>query len=190
MNLHDQIIQNVQALATGAAAAGAFADRPYAGLLMDPPFAASNAFAAASNGVSLDEHSRAVAAARAEAERAAIAAQRLRIAGILDHPNAKGREAVARQLAFKSEMSVEEAGAFLGDCPSLSRPSGAGAIDTAAIYAARAGRAPLDTTDIYASRAAAAAGGLPMPPAHPGSDAESADVYARRAAQAKSSSRS
>ncbi|MFD2183324.1 hypothetical protein [Rhodoplanes azumiensis] len=53
--------------------------------------------------------------ARAEGFEAATA----RIAGILDHPDAAGREQLARHLAFKTSVSVEQATAMFAVAPKL-----------------------------------------------------------------------
>jgi len=49
----------------------------------------------------------------AEAKPDAVAAERARISAILEHPEAAGRDALARHLAFKTAMSAEDAGAML-----------------------------------------------------------------------------
>lgn len=91
--------------------------------------------------------------------------ERKRIAGILDHENAKGREATARKLAFATEMTIEEAGAFMSDlplneAPKLSRLDAAMAREQRPFVSPagpglQAQRPVVDTTDIYARRAAA-----------------------------------
>lgn len=48
---------------------------------------------------------------------AASADDRARIAGILDHPEAKGRDGLARHLALNTDLSVEAAGAALAAAP-------------------------------------------------------------------------
>lgn len=48
-----------------------------------------------------------------EAKAAGFAAATTRIAAILDHENAKGREQLARHLAFKTAMSPEDAAAAM-----------------------------------------------------------------------------
>jgi hypothetical protein len=131
----------------------------------------ANPPATASAGVSLADHNRAVNEARAEGVRAGAAeastAERARIAGILDHANAKGREKLARKLAFTTAMGVEEAGAFMGDLPvdAAERPSRLDAAMAASAqpHASPAGVAPaqaaapiIDTAAIYAARAASA----------------------------------
>jgi hypothetical protein len=119
--------------------------------------------------VSLSAHTSAVNAARAEGEavgaKHGAAAERTRIAAILDHANAKGREIVARKLAFTTTMSVEEAGAFLADLPAAAEAKGS-KLDQAIAREAQPkvgadmGAQPtakvIDTAAIYASRAAAA----------------------------------
>jgi hypothetical protein len=198
---HNEIIRNVMAAKDSDAASpfDAGVRRHVSGLVAmqayrptpTPPYASddlgSGGAPAAPAVDRPDARSAALAAAKNQGLAEGVAGERKRIAGILNHPSASGREWVAQTLAFKTEMSVEQAGAFLGEVPALSRSSGANAIDTAAIYSARAGRTPLDTTDIYASRAAAPANGSLSPAAAAGSEDDSADVYARRAAQAKGS---
>lgn len=78
--------------------------------------------------VPLSDHTKAIDAARVE-ERAkgvkeGAEEERTRISGILDHPNAKGREVTARKLAFTTSMSVEEAAAFLSDLPTTEAKAG------------------------------------------------------------------
>ena len=59
------------------------------------------------------------AAGRAEGVEAGREAAQARIAGILDHADANGREALARHLAFRTDMSVEAAAAVLGATPKV-----------------------------------------------------------------------
>lgn len=47
----------------------------------------------------------------------ARAAERARMAGILGHPEAAGRESLARHLAENTDMTVEQAGAALAAAP-------------------------------------------------------------------------
>ena len=77
---------------------------------------------AEANGISLTAHNEALAAARAAAATEAGAAERGRIAAILDHAEAKGREATARKLAFSTDMGVDAAAAFLADLPKAAAP--------------------------------------------------------------------
>jgi signal peptide peptidase SppA len=63
---------------------------------------------------------KAISDAVAGAVGTAQTAEQTRVAGILDHADAKGREATARQLAFKTRMSVDEAAAFLKEVPAAS----------------------------------------------------------------------
>ena len=58
-----------------------------------------------------------LAAGQKEASVTAAAAERARIAGILDSDEAKGREALARKLAFTTAQTPDEAKAFLADLP-------------------------------------------------------------------------
>jgi signal peptide peptidase SppA len=75
----------------------------------------------AAAGSSQADHERMVAAAReaglVEGRMAGAADANTRIAGILDHAAAQGREALARHLAFKTELSVEAAVATLEASP-------------------------------------------------------------------------
>lgn len=130
--------------------------------------AASSEAAPGEAGVSLADHTRAVNAARAEGEAAGAkkgaTAERTRVAAILDHANAKGREATARKLAFTTDMSAEAAAAFLADLPVSA--AGTSKLDAALAREAQSQVAPdmggqpaakvIDTAAIYASRAAAA----------------------------------
>lgn len=162
---HNQIMQNVLAARTG----GVNAATSLAAPLVHYPAAMDDRTASAladqylgvsgAHSVGLcDAPSSSESAARKQGYAEGVARERQRIAGILDHTNAMGREWAARALAFKSEMSVEQAGALLADVPMRSPSAPANAVvDTAAIYAARSGQLPVDTTDIYASRAAQAA---------------------------------
>ncbi len=54
-----------------------------------------------------------IAAAQAQAR----ADERARVAGILNHPEAKGRESLARHIAENTDMSVEDAGKMLAAAP-------------------------------------------------------------------------
>ncbi len=71
--------------------------------------------------VTQSNHDAAVAAARSEGradgERAGASAERARVAAILDHDSAKGRETLARHFAFKTEMKAEDAQAALAAAP-------------------------------------------------------------------------
>jgi hypothetical protein len=53
----------------------------------------------------------------------AMAAANTRAKAILDHADAKGREDLARHLAFDTEMSAEAAVAMLGKAPKAAEPS-------------------------------------------------------------------
>jgi ClpP class serine protease len=77
-------------------------------------------------GISQADHERAVAGARevgmTEGRKAGAAEANTRIAGILDHAAAQGREALARHLAFKTELAVEAAVATLEASPKAEAP--------------------------------------------------------------------
>jgi hypothetical protein len=53
----------------------------------------------------------------------AIVAANTRTKAILDHADAKGREDLARHLAFETEMSAEAAVAMLGKAPKAAEPA-------------------------------------------------------------------
>jgi hypothetical protein len=58
-----------------------------------------------------------IAAARADGLAAGAIAERARIAAILDHAEAKGREQLARHFAFKTAMAPADATAALAAAP-------------------------------------------------------------------------
>lgn len=60
-----------------------------------------------------------------EGRQAAVTAERARIRGILDCEEAKGREAIARKLAFTTAETVDVAKAFLSDLPKSEAAAGA-----------------------------------------------------------------
>ena len=106
--------------------------------------------------ISLEDHTAAVAAARAEGAAAAKAeghaeglkagaeAERARIFGILGHEAAKGREATAQHLAKNTSMSAEEAAAILATLP---QAAAAPARDAAATLQQMAATAHVDPQD-------------------------------------------
>lgn len=75
--------------------------------------------------IPLAQHESAVAAARAEGvsagrmegEKTGATAERTRVAAILDHESASGRETLARHFAFKTDMAPEAAQAALAAAP-------------------------------------------------------------------------
>ena len=103
--------------------------------------------------ISLEDHTAAVAAARAEGAAAAqveghaqglkagAEAERARIFGILGHEAAKGREATAHHLAQNTSMSADEAAAILATLP---QTAAAPARDAAAVLAQMAATAHVD----------------------------------------------
>lgn len=77
--------------------------------------------------IDLSDYTGSAAGASEDALTRARIEERKRIAGIMDHPKAKGREVAARKLAFSTDMNVEDAAAFLTDLPTASGPSSIGA---------------------------------------------------------------
>lgn len=67
----------------------------------------------------------------AQAQAEARTAERARIAGILGHVEAKGRETLARHLAENTDMTVEQAGAVLAAAPKAEATSGVSPLDRA-----------------------------------------------------------
>jgi signal peptide peptidase SppA len=68
-------------------------------------------------GVPQATHDAAVAASRAEGEKAGVTAERLRINSILGSDEAKTRPKAALSAALKTDMTVDQAKAFLADLP-------------------------------------------------------------------------
>ena len=66
----------------------------------------------------------ALAAARADGERAGRAAERTRIAAVLDHDNANGRETLARHFLFNTDMTADQAIAALAVAPAAQAEGG------------------------------------------------------------------
>jgi ClpP class serine protease len=71
----------------------------------------------ASDQATAQDHAAALDAARAEGTKAGATAERARIAAILNHPEAKGREAVAQALALQSDMTAEAVAVALAATP-------------------------------------------------------------------------
>lgn len=63
------------------------------------------------------DHDAAVASARVEGEKAGAAAERKRIASIMDCDAAKERPVLARALALSTDMTANAASAFMADLP-------------------------------------------------------------------------
>ena len=185
---HDKIMQNVRALATGEKPPALYSNALSHGVADQASAVRTVAADAASSGCgsSRAEDTQAETIAWARGAKIGVLVERQRIAGILTHANAKGREALARQLALTTEMSVEQAAAAMDKTPSA-QSSIAKAVDTAAIYAARAGGAPVDTTDIYAARAGRApldTAAMDKAPSAQSSGAKAVDTAAIYAARA------
>lgn len=89
--------------------------------------------AAAENPIPRVEHDAAVSAARDEGRTSGVAegralgaeAERVRIAAILGHAEAAGRESLAQHYAFKTAVTPEEASAALAAAPKAEAKNGA-----------------------------------------------------------------
>lgn len=81
--------------------------------------------------ISKDAHEAALATARAEGNTAGLKAgaeaERTRIAAIMDHEAAQGRESFARHIAFKTDMAAEAAHGMLAAAPAAAAPAPAAA---------------------------------------------------------------
>ncbi|ULQ45964.1 S49 family peptidase [Flagellatimonas centrodinii] len=119
------------------------------------------------------------AEAKAEGVKAGAAAERTRIAGILNHANAEGRADMAKHLAFETDQTVEAASALLAVSPKAAATAAApadplaaamertgtpavgdgGADAAAAAAATQGGGAVINASDIFAKRAATFRGG-------------------------------
>ena len=71
-------------------------------------------------GITQEAHDAAVNAAMAEGERIGAAAERERIAGILGHEAAEGRDAQARAIALETDMTADQAAKVLAASPKAS----------------------------------------------------------------------
>jgi signal peptide peptidase SppA len=76
-----------------------------------------NGSSAPEAGVTREQIDALMTSAYADGLKTGVAGERTRIAAILGHAEATGREATARKLAFTTAMSVEDAAAFLADLP-------------------------------------------------------------------------
>lgn len=89
-------------------------------------------------GMTHEQHTTAVAAARAEGHAAGVIEgtakgatdERARIGAILTHANAAGREATAREFALSTDMSAETAGKLLASVPTDGKAAAAAAAAT------------------------------------------------------------
>lgn len=82
------------------------------------PPAASSAEVAAANPADLAAaRAEGFAAGQADGAKTAVAAERARIAAIIDHESARGRESLARHFAFATDMSADAARAALAAAP-------------------------------------------------------------------------
>lgn len=108
-----------------------------------------------------------VDAARTAGHAAGASAERTRISAILGHASAKGREAQAQHMAFKTGMSPEDAAAILEAAPVAAAAAPVSALAVAMSGQRQANLGPggernpaadapktIDTGDIYARRAA------------------------------------
>lgn len=110
-------------------------------------------------GISLEAHTSAVSAARAEGEAAGrtagATAERERISAILEHPEAKGRETQALAMALEPGVSAEFAGKMLAKAPKEAAPVAAAAPLTIEQRAANATEIGAGDANAAASKSAA-----------------------------------
>ncbi len=69
------------------------------------------------------DHEAEIESARADGYKAGQSDERERISGILNHPEAKGRESQAKALALDTDLSIEQAGKVLAVSPSVVEPA-------------------------------------------------------------------
>ena len=81
------------------------------------------AAAAAADVIAKADHEAAISAAGAEAAKTAAVAERARVAAILDAPDAKGRETLARHYAFSTDDAPDKALAALKAAPVAAAPA-------------------------------------------------------------------
>jgi capsid assembly protease len=82
---------------------------------LDTP--ASSAQAGEGNTISAEAHNTAITAARAEGLAAGASAERSRISAILNHADAEGREATAREFALGTDMAADTAVQIMAKVP-------------------------------------------------------------------------
>jgi capsid assembly protease len=110
---------------------------------------ASSAQAGEGNPITAQAHADAIATAHAAGLAAGASAERTRISAILNHADAEGREATAREFALATDMSAETAVQIMAKVPKVTP---AAAADKSAIALAQMGKAQvLGTEDAGAS---------------------------------------
>jgi capsid assembly protease len=114
-----------------------------------PDTTASSAQAGEGNTISAQAHNTAITAARAEGVAAGASAERTRISAILNHADAEGREATAREFALATDMSADTAVQIMAKVP---KSTPAASIDKTEMALAQMGKAQaVGTEDAGAS---------------------------------------